>query len=104
MRRAASVQLPAVKLPWHKRSLPADWTPEEVQSFRNWSRELASLNNTLTSAATDHAKLPRKASHIYFKLAYRLTEQIRETATQARGNAVKAARAMNTNTVTTTRA
>jgi hypothetical protein len=92
MRRAARVQLPAVKLPWHERPLPAEWTPEEVQFFRNWSRELACLHATLMSTAAYRVKLLRRARTIYFKLSHRLSEQIRETATQRRGDAEKAIR------------
>jgi hypothetical protein len=92
MPEAARIQSPAVKLPWHDRKLPDNWSAEEVCFFRNWMRELAALNDTLTSTAANRAKLLRKARNIYFKLAYRLTEQIRGTLTQTRSGAAMAVR------------
>jgi hypothetical protein len=79
-----------VKVPWHERKLPDDWSEDEIRFFRNWMRELASLHDALVSAAGHRVKLLRRARGIHFKLAYKVNEQIRETATQTRGDAAKA--------------
>lgn len=89
--RAAST-VPPERLPWHERPLPPDWTADEVLFFTNWRNELEHLHQTLLVAATDRTKLLRKARSIYFKLAYRLTERIRETATHSPGDSAKALR------------
>ncbi len=88
----SNAQSSNTKLPWHERNLPDHWDADEVRFFRNWMKELAALNDTLTSIAADRAKLLRKARRIYFKLAYKLSEQVRELATQTRGDAAKAIR------------
>jgi len=78
------------KLPWHERKLPDDWDADEVAFFRNWMKELAALHDTLTSTAADRPKLLRKARSIYFKLAWKLDQRIREIRTQAHGDAATA--------------
>jgi len=88
----SNAQSSATKLPWHERKLPDDWDADEVAFFRNWMKALATLHDTLTSTAVDRVRLLRKARHIYFKLAYKLNEKIRETATKTRGDSAKAVR------------
>jgi hypothetical protein len=84
MRSAARVQPHAVKLPWHERKLPDHWEADEIALFRNWTKELEALHGTLLSVAGNRLKVLRKVRRIYFKLAHRLTEKIRETAPATR--------------------
>jgi hypothetical protein len=89
MRKSGRVQPPVVKLPWHDRKLPDDWDADDVAFFRNWMKELEASHRTLLSVAGDRLKVLRRVRRIWFKLAFRLTEQIRETATQAKaGDAI----------------
>lgn len=74
-----------VKVPWHQRKLPDNWSDEEIRFFKNWTRELASLYDVLTTTAANRPKVLRRARKIYFKLGRKLDLQIRGTATQARG-------------------
>jgi len=59
------------------------WDEEEVHFFTNWMRGLASLHSALTSAAPDRLKVLRRARKLYFKLARKLTVEIREAAIRA---------------------
>jgi len=68
---------------WYERSLPDHWDEDEVRFFRNWMKELASLHRALTTAAPERLKLLRRARMIYFKLAHKLTVEIREAAIRA---------------------
>jgi len=69
-----------VKLSWHERPLPAHLTADEVRFFRNWSKELAGLQQVLTSALVDLPKVLRRTRRVYFKLAHKLIEEIRLAA------------------------
>lgn len=96
MSRAASI-VPAERLPWHMRPMPAHWDTDEVRFFSNWMRELARLHHALISAAADRPKLLRRARKRYMRLAYGLKEPIREAAIRASDvtrseNAVEAGR------------
>jgi len=72
-----------VKVPWHERKLPDDWSEDEIQFFKNWVRELASLHDALTTTANDRFNVLRRARNIYFKLAHKLDLQIRGTAARS---------------------
>jgi hypothetical protein len=79
----ATSTLPAQRLPWHKRSLPSDWTEDEVLFFTNWRNELERLHQALISTAADRPRLLRRARKRYMRLAYGLKESIREAARRA---------------------
>jgi hypothetical protein len=64
---------------WHERKLPNSWDHEEVQFFRNWIKCVASSHKTLAVTAASRLKLLRRARNTYFKLAHKLTQQIRAT-------------------------
>jgi hypothetical protein len=76
------------KTPWHKRTLPSNWTEEEAQFFSNWMKGLANLHSALSSTATDRPKLLRRARKIYLKLGYSLNQQI-QRATIRPGDSAK---------------
>jgi hypothetical protein len=66
------------RVPWNQRPLPTEWSEEEVQFFSNWRNSLKELHAVLIVTASDRLKLLRRARNLYFKLAYRLANQIRE--------------------------
>jgi hypothetical protein len=70
------------------RPLPDHWDADEIRFFDNWTREMASLHDTLMSTAADRVELLHTAKKTYFNLACRLKEQLRKMPAQTRGDAV----------------
>jgi hypothetical protein len=77
-----------VELPWYERQLSSDWTTEEVRFFCNWSKELKGLHDVFAGTAVGRLKLLRRARRVYFKLAHKLTVEIRRIKAKRRQKAV----------------